>query len=281
MVDWRNASTPRLNGRPLTRWSLTKYPWAVAVQDKRALLGTDWYLRLFNDQGLELWETVVPAAALAVNVSRDTRLAVAALGDGTIRWYGMGSGQELLALFPQVESGRWVAWTPGDYYDANAGGDNLIGLQVNHGADHAADFFPIGRFGELFNRPDIVTLVLDTLATDEAKRRADAGIASRQASEITILSPPDHSSVTTPTLELTYLMRSPAPIAAVTVSVDGLPMRTAPPILLTTGADGSVFTVAVPMPEHDTTISLMVANGQSQTSQATVQVGWHRVGNRQ
>jgi len=58
-----------------------------------------------------------------VNISSNGKLAVAAFGDGTIRWYRMSEGKELLALFPHGDRKRWVMWTPSGYYDTSPGGE--------------------------------------------------------------------------------------------------------------------------------------------------------------
>ena len=44
----------------------------------------------------------VPAIAWAVNISQNGRLAVAALSDGTIRWYRMADGKEMLAYLSLI-----------------------------------------------------------------------------------------------------------------------------------------------------------------------------------
>ena len=50
-------------------------------------------------------------------------------------------GGELLALFVEPQSRKWVAWTPSGYYMASAGGEDLIGWHVNRGWDQEAGFF--------------------------------------------------------------------------------------------------------------------------------------------
>ena len=47
----------------------------------------------------------------AVNISGDGQKAIAALGDGTIRWYNLSTGELLLTFFPHTDGKRWVAWT--------------------------------------------------------------------------------------------------------------------------------------------------------------------------
>ena len=87
-----------------------------------------------------------PCAVYSVNVSKNGSVAAAALGDGTVRWYRMKDGKELLALFPHRDKKRWVLWTPSGYYDASPGAEELIGWHVNNGREEAADFFPVSRF---------------------------------------------------------------------------------------------------------------------------------------
>ena len=55
--------------------------------------------------------------------ARDGRLAVAALGDGTIRWYRADNSQELLALMVTEDTQRWVTFMPSGYYAAGPGSE--------------------------------------------------------------------------------------------------------------------------------------------------------------
>ncbi len=278
---WRNDTAPTLNGKALTLDPL-ETSRAVAVNGERLLLGSEWTLRLFDKTGTQVWPRPVPAQVWAVNVTPDGRLAVAALGDGTIHWYRMSDGVELLALFPDADGQRWVAWTPQGYYDASAGGDELIGWHVNRGADHEADFYPAKQFSAQFNRPDIVALVLDTLDVDEAVRQANA-VAGRKAPApvaamlppvVKILSPLDLSSVASSPIDVTYLVQSPTPVTGITVLADGRPVPTPPPTVITTGAGGTVASVSVRMPQHDAVLSLVAANAQATSEAAVVHIGW-------
>jgi WD40 repeat protein len=101
ITDWRNTTTPKLNGQPL---KLLQYEMsrslACAADGQGFLLGTGWSLRHFDRAGKERWQRPVPSTAWAVNLTDDGRLAVAAYGDGTIRWHRLKDGQELLAFFP-------------------------------------------------------------------------------------------------------------------------------------------------------------------------------------
>jgi len=93
---WDGGWEPRLNGTPLPL-EANERAEAVAVREGRVLLGTEWMLRLLGASGRQVWGTRLPASAWRVNQSPDGRLAVAALGDGTLRWYRISDGHELLA----------------------------------------------------------------------------------------------------------------------------------------------------------------------------------------
>ena len=178
--DWEDATAPKLNGQSIAlEVDEISRSLAIAPDASRFVLGTEWTLRAYRASGRELWRKPVPGIVWGVNISRDGRLVVAAYYDGTIRWHRLSDGQELLALFVHAKDRRFIAWTPKGYYAASLGGDSLIGWHVNRGWDRAPDFYPVSRFRNRFNRPDIVKRVLAELDEDtaiaEANRLSGAG----------------------------------------------------------------------------------------------------------
>ncbi len=157
ITNWEDNTKPQLNAQPL---KLEPYEisrsLAIAPDGKRFLLGAEWWLRLFDKQGHQLWEMPIPGIAWAVNISGDGRWAVAALGDGTIRWYGLEDGQERLAFFPHADGKRWVLWTPEGFFDASPGAEELIGYHLNQGPDKEGQFVEVKQLYNLFYRPDLV-----------------------------------------------------------------------------------------------------------------------------
>ena len=121
---------------------------SLAIKPDRSgfLLGTGWHLWLFDATGRKLWNLRTPGSVWGVNTNG--QVAVASLSDGTIRWYRLTDGKEILALFPHPDRKRWILWTPSGYYDASPGGEDLIGWHVNNGQDRAADFFPPPGFAQ-------------------------------------------------------------------------------------------------------------------------------------
>jgi hypothetical protein len=58
-----------------------------------------------------------------------------------VRWHRWSDGKELLAVFLEAPTKRWVAWTPAGYYVASPGGEDLIGWHVNRDWEQPADLF--------------------------------------------------------------------------------------------------------------------------------------------
>lgn len=286
VTDWRDSTAPKLDGKPL---ALRPYEiarsLAVAPAADHFLLGTEWRLRLFDTAGKQLWEKPAPDVTWGVNISGDGKLAVAAYGDGTIRWRKMSDGQELLALFVDAQDKRWVAWTPKGYYMASPGGENLIGWHVNNGKDAAADFFNAGRFREVFNRPDVVERVLTTLDEAEALRQADAaGNRRRQDDDIRaklppvveILSPAPGSAFSSQTATLRYRVRSPSglPVTRVRTLIDGQSPSEAARGVGRPDAGGGEYTVSVSLPPRDVTVGLVAETEYGAGEVASVALKW-------
>ena len=244
VTEWEDTYNPKLNGQPL---KLEDYEMsrslALAPDGTSFVLGTDWNLRHFDKQGKELWNPPVPVPGVAwgVNIPANGKMVVAAFGDGTIRWYRLKDGKELLAFFPHADRKRWVLWSPSGYYDASVGGEDLIGWRVNKGKEKAADFFPASRFRDTYYRPDIVARVLTTLDEAEAVRQANAirGIAKGAPAIKNILPPvieiiePADGNISAQDRNVTirYKVRTPAdaPVTAVTARVNARPIPTETP----------------------------------------------------
>jgi WD40 repeat protein len=156
LEDWRNSYTPRINGKipPLDDYEMS-HAYAFAPDGSAVLLGTEWALRLFDRAAVEIWHVKLAAVAWAVTVSANGQVAVAALSDGTVRWYRMRDGAELFAYFPHRNGEDWIAWLPSGYYISSVYGDNHVGWHVNRGKDETPDFYRAVQFDRVLYRPDI------------------------------------------------------------------------------------------------------------------------------
>jgi WD40 repeat protein len=175
--QWRNQESPIVNGKKIAlkagEWSRS---YAIRPDSRGFVLGTEWSLRAFDADGKEIWRTIAPGVAWAVNISGNGRLVVAELGDGTIRWYHMDNGHLLLSLKVLSDGRNWVAWTPEGFYNATQGALGVLKWEVNRGNDAAAEVVPVSSIPKL-RRADVLPLVLQQLETLRALGIADLAAA--------------------------------------------------------------------------------------------------------
>jgi WD40 repeat protein/uncharacterized caspase-like protein len=280
--NWRNSQAPTLNGRALRllQYEVSRCV-AIAPDDQTILMGTVWHLRLFDRQGRELWRVPAPANVWSVTIAGNGLVATAALADGTIRWYRMADGQELLALFPHPDTKRWVVWTPSGYYDAAPGAETLLGWHKNYGNNAAADFFPAAQFRSVSYRPAIVKEILETLDEQQAVLRAAMNTARKPSLEaepkpavsqttevlplsVAIVSPSDGTALSSTTVKIRYRVgteSSGAPIDIIAM-VDGriIPTSRGIAVVDASPAAAGVRELEIQIPERDCEISLAVSN---------------------
>jgi hypothetical protein len=163
--DWKDTDAPSVGGVRL-KLDSEEYSRSLAILPggQRFLLGTDTSLRLFDAGGKLLGSAPVDAAAWAVTVSADGKIAVAALLDGTLRWFGVGDDGSLTpraTLFAAADGKRWVLFTPSGFFDeADLGGQNLVGFHVNLGANQQPEWVSFGQGFRLFYAPSVVKAAL-------------------------------------------------------------------------------------------------------------------------
>lgn len=285
ITDWKDTREPKLNSSKLNlRQNERSRSLAITPDGLKFLLGTSFRIRLFDQTGKELWNVTTPGEAWSVNISGDGRLALAAYADGTIRWYRMTDGAELLAFFPHNDKKRWVLWTPTGYYDASSDAEGLIGWHVNNGKDAAADFFPVGLFRSQFYRPDIVSKILFTadeakavaLANDEAGRKqAQTDVAKQLPPVVEILNPRDGTSVSSKTVKISYNLRTPSNEAVTSVKalVNGRPVSVARQLVREEIKSGAQE-ITVEIPEADCEIAIIAENRFAPSVPAIVRLKW-------
>ncbi len=159
--QWKNAAAPLVNGRPLALDAGERTrSLAIRPDGSGFLLGSDFWLRLYDAQGRELRKVRVEGTPWGVNVARSAPVAVAALGDGTLRWYSLAPGrelEELAALFPHRDGRQWVLWTPEGFFDHSAGGGkDLVGFHLNESGRQAPRWVLFSQLYRVFFAPDLV-----------------------------------------------------------------------------------------------------------------------------
>jgi WD40 repeat protein len=235
----------------------------------------------------------LPQGTVAAQASGDGRLVVAALADGTIRWYTAAEGRELLALLPHADGQRWVAWTQSGYYDASIGGDSLLGWQVTRGTKRFADFFPLGQFREHYFRPDVIARVLFlqdeqlavTAANAEAGRAQEALPIKRLLPPVISLRDPiDGGRVNSSPINIRVAIRSPSgePITQVRALVQGrlAQSRDARALVLLKqpteelDPEATLYSLPVFIPPEDCTITVLVETALSRSQPAVLRLLW-------
>lgn len=284
LKNWDSDYHPTLNGKPLP---LAQHEFsrsrAFAPDGRSFLLGAEWSLYSFNTDGSIRWQQEVPEIAWAVNISTDGRLAVAAFGDGTIRWYRYADGAPLLSFFPHKDQKRWIAWTPSGYYATSAGGDQLIGWHLNNGRDKAPDFFPATKFRSTYYRPDVVEKILVThdeqKALHLAEKKSGRKIRQQKIQEIlppvvSLISPEDRSAFSSPQCTLDYQIHTPseASITALKVLVDGRPLSGQS--IFNSARIKKKGTLTITLPKRDCTVSLLAENRHAASEPATIRLQW-------
>lgn len=279
VTDWKHSSTPKLSGRPLSLKEGERSLSLAIMPDRSGfVLGCDWTLRLFDSTGKQSWSVNIPASAWGVNTNG--KIITAAHGDGTVRWYRVSDGKELLAFFPYSDRKRWVLWTPSGYYDASPGAEDLIGWHLNNGKEQAADFFPVSRFRSTRYRPDVIDQVLKTLDEKEAIRLANSEAGRKEVAEVSvreklpplvaITSPVDGAQISESSLKVHYSARSQAPLTGLKVLVDGRPVS-----LEGIGDKPKESGIlSVPIPPRDCEVSIIAENRHAASKPATVRLRW-------
>ena len=160
---WKNGDKPSVNGKILTLDDYeTSRSYAISPDRSRLLLGTEWALRLYDREVNLKWVVRLPSVAWLVNITGDGKLAVAALSDGTIRWYRLEDGVEVFAFFPHNNGTDWIAWVPQGYYMSSPYGDQYVGWHLNRSKDETPDFYRAVQFERVLYRPDLVVSYFKT-----------------------------------------------------------------------------------------------------------------------
>jgi len=221
--------------------------WAVHPTLPAAALGTQHGVRLVNAQGGPMpgWEELraLPAPVYHVVITDDARWVVAAVGDGTVRWFDVRTGRERLGLFVHENAADWVAWRPDGYYASSAGGDQYLGWLVNRGDAATPDFYRAVQFERTLYRPDLVRQSLNEepgKAAGNERVLADT-LARLAAPRVRI------ESVSEASREVRFSAEaSGQPLREVGVFAEGLPLLPASARAVPPGQRSLTRTVVVP-----------------------------------
>ncbi len=164
--NWDGTTEPRLHRMTLGKVEEKKirgllsgettYSLAVRHDSNGFILGTRQAIRSYDKDGRQRWMQQIPAIAWDVALSADDKTLVAALDDGTIRWYHADTGEETIALYLHPDRKRWIIWMPNGFFDHGPDSENLVGFHVNRGKDKEAMLVSVNQMYDTFYRPDII-----------------------------------------------------------------------------------------------------------------------------
>ncbi|MBF0271108.1 MAG: hypothetical protein HQL98_03380 [Magnetococcales bacterium] len=152
---WNSVNDPlQLNGQDIPlQEKETPLSLALDLKDRFFVIGTSFNLRLYTRDNTLRWKIATPGSVWAVNVSGNGQWVIAAMGDGTIRWFDTMRGEEHMALFVHKNQQNWAVWSPKKFFAVSAGADAMIGWHLNRGKEQLAEFHPVAQFPQ-FMKPE-------------------------------------------------------------------------------------------------------------------------------
>ena len=137
-----------LNGKPLPLYANESCQGIDISDDGEWIVyTTEKGISLFNTKKDSMyWSYGSPTQPIEVNISGNRKVFVARFINGSIRWFDLRTCKQLLSLYVHPDRKRWILRSSSGYYDASPGAENLLGWQVNQGADKATIFYPISKF---------------------------------------------------------------------------------------------------------------------------------------
>ncbi len=154
--------------------------------DRRVVLGTQWSVLMADAQGRAVWEQDLPAPAYQVALSANGRWVLAAVGDGTLRWYDADTGAEALGAFLHRNGVDWIVWRPDGLYASSPGGDEYLAWTVNRGDAREPLLLRAVQFERSLYRPEVLRTALRADRRPDLARPEPGGALELVAPEVRI-----------------------------------------------------------------------------------------------
>ena len=230
---------PKFNGaklaarefRALSAGARDPGAYAARLRDS----GPRCWVRATIFKGKERWKQPGPGTAWGVYFSAARRNPRGGLPrrHGPLAALGL-DWKELLAFFVEPQSRKWVAWTPSGYDMASAGGEDLIGWQVNRGWTQGGRLLPRLTIPRRIQPPRHRNLAPQTKDEAEAISRGERQVRPLLRKVGRRHTPADcehrvacrwHAFFGATTIEIAYSLRSPSGllIDRLDVLADGQP----------------------------------------------------------
>ena len=222
--NWQDHTQPSLSGQPLPLPVAQKcHALTIAKTEMFFICGTNQCLLMFDGHGRCLWRKDVFCPVWGVVLAEKSRLIVAALADGTLRWYRQGDGEEVCALFVPAPYEQWILWTPEGFYDSTLARDLVLGWRISEGRSEGAEFFSMACFGRRFFSP----LAIDRLF-DHHKKTID--VCSIRPPILTILDAVSSVEKGSAVVTVAFSLRAQSSESLVRIKAfaDGIPLTQSP-----------------------------------------------------
>ena len=289
ITNWIDGGLPVWNGDTLkfiTRCRGVDF----SSNGTEVVFGTENALFKLDNKGKVIWSVLPPTGLWTVNISGNDKTIVTTLSDGSIRWFRMEDGKEILTFYLHADRKRWVLFTPSGYYDASPGAEDFLGWHVNNGVDKTPAFYPVSRYRDQFYRPDVIDAILETYNESEALKLAnkrsgkkddspDAINIVKNSPPVVIIHSPSNGSVASKNkLSITYSVSAPedAPTLRVKILVNGRPVSLERNIK---SSDSGFQKIDVSIPEEDCTITLLAENEHGTSPESNLFIKWNPVNN--
>lgn len=128
-----------------------------------------------------------------------------------------GAWYPLLSVF--VTQRDWIAWASSGYYACSAGGERLVGWQLNNALGQPPSFYSAERFSKTLYRPEVVRALLPAGSLRRALARRD-----ESATEVAEIRPP-RVRITTPAQRLFEAQARQVDVTAVATAVAESPVE--------------------------------------------------------
>ncbi len=206
----------------------------------------------------------------AVAVSPDGRTLVSCSADQTVRLWNVQTRELIVTLF-RGEDGEWVAWTPQGFFASSGPGGELIGWQINHGPERAAEYVTAAQLRQHLNRPDIVARAIQLASAEAAAKEAHgadftvAELLAKPVPRLRILSPEAGAALRGGYAEVKVEFQpTPDPIKLVRIQVNGRQVKELQPDNGATGFTGN-HTFTVPLEKGANKIAIAAENDVGET----------------
>jgi len=167
IVNWQDSTQLMLDGFYLAKDELEKSKvLAINPADDRFLIGTEWHLICYDSLGSVQWQQPAPSITYYVNTVNSGKQYVALFGDGTLRWYRVSDGENLLNLYLDRQTDEWILWTQNGYYACSKNMDEQLKWRINTDKDSASNVTPFSRYSEPFHHTLLTILTLFENKTD-------------------------------------------------------------------------------------------------------------------